>query len=117
MATLGSLAVTARIEQTRAVSTEFRLNQSCIHPLKQVVLKISRGNSIYSIVSRNQSPASSAGKLQPSTSKHFAGQEVRGRTLHCVRLGSLNVCARVGLAYGLAEFTPAQQKEYQCQES
>ena len=117
MATLGSLAVVADLSSTERFSRSSRLNQTRIHPPAQVVLENhARGFDLLDRPS-NKPPANSAGKLQPPTSTENAGQNA------CephASLRALRLTKRVrsaDLAFGLAEFARARQKEYQCQES
>jgi len=116
MATLGSLAVLPNYGNAERFPRSFRLNQTCTHPPTQVVLKNYARDLDFDRTS-NQPPASSAGKLQPSTSKERAGQDAceTHASLYALRLTKRVRSA--GLAFGLAEFAPAQQKEHQCQES
>jgi hypothetical protein len=75
MATLGSLAVVARVSNTERFLRSSRLNQTRIHPPTQVVLKnYTRDLDLFDRA-LTKLPANPAGHLQPSTSLEFAPQD------------------------------------------
>jgi hypothetical protein len=126
MATLGSLAVVARVSSTERFLRSSRLNQTRIHPPTQVVLKNhTRDLDLFDRV-LIKLPVNPAGYLQPSTSLEFAPPDG-------LRTACFNACAPAqlqsatawipstqweDLSQGRTTATPARrQKEYQCQES
>ena len=72
MATLGSLAVVARVSSTERFLRSSRLNQTRIHPPTQVVLKNHTRDLDLFDRALTKLPANPAGYLQPSTSLEFA---------------------------------------------
>src|ERR1700681_2774146 len=74
MATLGSLAVVARVSNTERFLRSSRLNQTRIHPPTQVVLKNHTRDLDLFDRALTKLPANPAGHLQPSTSLEFAAQ-------------------------------------------
>src|SRR5882762_854556 len=93
MATLGSLAVLARLSMTERFSRSSRLNQARIHRQLRVVLKKSREGSRSLDRTSSQQPANSAGISNYQRAQKTQAMTPANRMLHCVRSGSLNVCA------------------------
>jgi hypothetical protein len=118
------------IERHPSVSRSSRLNQTRIHPLRQVVLTNHardldlpdrdqmRPRWPGPAAITNQLPAYSAGNLEQPTSienaGHHAGEPHASR--RALQLTKRAHAARVSPS-GLPKFAPALQKEYQCQES
>lgn len=118
-------------------SRSSRLNQTRIHRLRQVVLtNHARGLDLPDRDQRrprrprpaaitNQPPAYPAGNLQPPTSiERGQGCPRTARRMRALpQTSAFQLTKRVRAphvspsAFGLAEFAPALQKEYQCQES
>src|SRR5258708_32267275 len=126
MATLGSLAVVARVSNAERFLRSSRLNQTRIHPPTQVVLKNHTRDLDLFDRALIKLPVYPAGYLQPSTSLEFA-------PLDGLRTACFTACAPAqsqsaaawipstkweDLPHGRSIATPARrQKEYQCQES
>ncbi|SRR5258707_13545321 len=129
MATLGSLAVIARLSGTERFLRSSRLNQTRIHQQRQVVLKnhargldqpdrnLKRLHRLLPAAITNQLPAYSAGDLRTTTS--IERGQGRPWTARRIRVLLLIIRARAAhiSASDLPKFAPALQKEYQCQES
>jgi len=93
MATLGSLAVVARSSMTQRFSRSSRLNQTRTHQRLRVVLKNHARDLDPSDRTSNQPPANSAGISNYQRAQKTRATTPANRMLHCVRSGSLNVCA------------------------
>src|SRR5213078_4621737 len=93
MATLGSLAVVACLSSTERFSRSSRLNQTRIHRRLQVVLKNHARDLDPFDRTSNQAPANSAGTSNYQRAQKTQASSSANRMLHCVRSGSLNVCA------------------------
>jgi hypothetical protein len=118
------------IERHPSGSRSSRLNQTRIHPLRQVVLTNHardldlpdrdqmRPRRPGPAAITNQLPAYSAGHLQQPTSTENAGHHAcePHASLRALQLTKRARAARVSPS-GLPKFAPALQKEYQCQES
>jgi hypothetical protein len=118
------------IERHPSGSRSSRLNQTRIHPLRQVVLTNHardldlpdrdqmRPRRPGPAAITNQLPAYSAGNLQQPTSTENAGHHAGEphASLRALQLTQRARAARVSPS-GLPKFAPALQKEYQCQES
>ena len=93
MATLGSLAVVARLSMTERFSRSSRLNQTRIHRRLQVVLKNHARDLDPFDRTSNQPPANSAGTSNYQRAQKTQAMTPANRMLHCVRSGSSTVCA------------------------
>ena len=93
------------------------MNQPRIHQRLQVVLKNHAQDLDLLDRVPTKPPANPAGNLQLSTSTESAGQDACEPHASLRALGLTKRARGASLAFGLAEFVPAQQKEYQCQES
>src|SRR5882762_3164253 len=93
MATLGSLAVLPDSGSTERFPRSFRLNQTCIHPPTQVVLKSYARDLDLLDQTSNQTAGKFCRQTPTINEQTPQARTPAKRMLQCVRSGSLNMCA------------------------